>query len=126
MAQSKTPAGADTAAAFRSNWVHFFEGTKMRATTLVILLCMSSAVVSAQTTDDCHQIQGAVDLLACYNGTAPPPHTLRKPKPLKASTVSDKPAAPKTPTDRRETYVDVLDAENSKIDAKMKTICRGC
>jgi hypothetical protein len=108
----------------------------MRATTLVILLCMSSAVVSAQTTEDCHQIQGAVDLLACYNRTALPPHTLRKPKPLKASTahkpaVSEAPIAvdkqaESTPTDQKTEYVDVLGAENSKLNAKMKTICRGC
>jgi hypothetical protein len=82
-------------------------------------------------------MQRAGDLLDCYNGITRA-HTLRKHKPLKASTVSrqatvselpiavDKPAAPKTPTGRGETYVDVLDAENSKIDAKMKTICRRC
>ncbi len=91
---------------------------------MIFLLCISSEAVSAQTTEQCQPMQRAGDLLDCYNGTARP-HTLRKPKPLKASTVSDKPAS-KTPTDRRETYVDVLDAENSKIDAKMKAICRGC
>jgi hypothetical protein len=92
---------------------------------MIFLLCISSEAVSAQTTEQCQPMQRAGDLLDCYNGTARP-RTLRNPKPLKASTVSDKPTAPKTPTDRRETYVDVLDAENSKIDAKMKTICRGC
>ena len=109
----------------------------MRATVLVILLCMSSEVVSAQTTEQCRPTQRAGDLLACYNRTAPP-HTLGKPKTSKASTAPnkpaiseapiavDKPAVSKNPTDRRERYVDVLAAENSKLDAKMKTICRGC
>jgi hypothetical protein len=115
----------------------FFKGTKMRATALVILLCISSQVVSAQTTEQCQPTQRAGDLLACYSRTAPP-HTLGKPKTSKASTAPnkpaiseapiavDKPAVSKNPTDRRERYVDVLAAENSKLDAKMKTICRGC
>ena len=109
----------------------------MRATALVILFCMSSEVVSAQTTEQCQSMQRAGDLLDCYNGTAPP-HSPGKPKTSKASTALykpvvseapiavDKPAASKTPTNQRAKYVDVLDAENSKIDAKMKTICRGC
>jgi hypothetical protein len=115
----------------------FFKGTKMRATVLVILLCMSSEVVSAQTTEQCRPTQRAGDLLACYNRTAPP-HTISKPKTSKASispnkpAVSeapiavDKPVASKNATDQRAQYIDVLKAENSKIDAKMKTICRGC
>src|ERR1700737_435122 len=114
----------------------FLKGTKMRETALVILLC-SSGVVSAQTTEQCRPTQRAGDLLACYNRTAPP-HTLGKPETSKASTAPnkpaiseapvavDKPAVSKNPTDRRERYVDVLAAENSKLDAKMKTICRGC
>jgi hypothetical protein len=97
---------------------------------------MSSEVASAQTTEQCQSIKRAGDLLACYNRTAPP-HTLGKPKTSKASIAPDKPAvaeAPiavdkpaesKNPTDRAK-YVDVLAVENSKLDAKMKTICRGC
>jgi hypothetical protein len=109
----------------------------MRTTALVILLCMSSDVVSAQTSEQCQPIQRAGDFLACYNGSAPP-HALGKPKVPKASTATakpavsgapiavDKPAASKTPTDQTEKYVDVLAVENSKLEAKMKTICRGC
>jgi hypothetical protein len=109
----------------------------MRTTALVILLCMSSEVVSAQPTEQCQPIQRAGDLLACYNRTAPP-HTLGKPKTSEASTAPykpaiskapiavDKPAASKTPTDQKAQYVDVLAVENLKLDAKLKTICRGC
>jgi hypothetical protein len=109
----------------------------MRATALVILLCISSQVVSAQTTEQCQPTQRAGDLLARYNKTARP-HTLGKPKTSKASTAPDKPAvseapiavdkpaASKTSTGQKAQYVDVLAAENSKLDAKMKTICRGC
>jgi hypothetical protein len=101
------------------------------------LLCISTEAANGQTTEQCRPLQRAGDLLECYNGTARA-HTLRKPKPLEASTVSDKPAVSELPiavdkpaatkarTGRGETDVDVLDAENSKIGAKMKTICRGC
>lgn len=109
----------------------------MRATALIVLLCMSSGAVSAQTTEQCQPMQRAGDLLDCYNGIAAPP-TPGKRKASKASTAPykpaiseapvavDRPAAFRTPTDQRAKYVDVLDAENSRIDAKMKTICRGC
>ena len=109
----------------------------MRVAALVILLCMTSGVVRAQTTEQCQPTQRAGELLACYNRTAPP-HALGKPKVPKASTATirpavsgapiavDEPAASKTPTDQTEKYVDVLAVENSKLEAKMKTICRGC
>src|SRR5580692_8439046 len=109
----------------------------MRASAMIFLLCISSEAVSAQTTAQCQPMQRAGDLLDCYNGTTRP-HTPGKPKTSKASTAPyrpavseapiavDKPAASKTPTDQRAKYVGVLDAENSKIDAKMKTICQGC
>jgi len=94
----------------------------------MILLCMFSGVVTAQTTEQCQMTQRAGDLLDCYNGTARP-HTPGKLKTSKASTAPyepavseapiavDKPAASKTLTDRKAQYVDVLDAENSRIDA---------
>src|SRR5258708_843675 len=100
---------------------------KMRAIVLVILLCMSSEVASAQTTEQCQPTQSSGDLLACYNRTAPPPHTLSKPA-SKASTARDrsaakapialdKPAASKIPTDQKDQYVDVLEVENSRLNA---------
>jgi hypothetical protein len=109
----------------------------MRAIAVVILLCMSSEVASAQTTEQCQPTQSAGDLLACYNRTAPPPHALSKPATSKASTARDKPtskapialdkpAASKIPIDQKDQYVDVLEVENSRLDARLKTICRGC
>ena len=109
----------------------------MRIIALLCLLGTLSGVAIAQTNEQCQPIQRAGDLLACYNRTAPP-HTLAKPKTSKASTAPDKsavseapiavdkPAASKTSTGQKAQYVDVLAAENSKLDAKMKTICRGC
>jgi len=107
---------------------------------IIALLCLLGTLPDAaiaQTAEQCQSMRGAGDLLACYNGTAP--HTLGRPRPktTKASTPDkpavseapiavDKPVASKTPTDQRAKYIDVLDGENSKLDAKMKTICRGC
>jgi hypothetical protein len=108
----------------------------MRATALLILLCMSSGVVSGQTIEQCQSSTlRAGDLLGCYNRTEPP-HTPGKPKNSKASTgpnkraVSEPPIAVDKPAESKSKavtdYVDVLAVENSKLDAKMKTICRGC
>ena len=109
----------------------------MRATAMIFLLCMSSDLAGAQTTEQCQLVQRAGDLLDCYNGATPPPRPVKR-KTSKASTAPykpavsqapiavDKPAAPKTPTDQKAQYVDELAVENSKLDAKMKTICRGC
>jgi len=107
----------------------------MRIIALLCLLGTLTDVVIAQTAERCQSVRRASDLLACYNGTAPP-HRLGKLKTSKASTPNkpavseapiavDKPAASKNLTDRSE-YVDVLAAENAKLDAKMKTICLGC
>jgi len=108
----------------------------MRIIALLCLLGTLTDVAIAQTAERCQSVRRASDLLACYNGTAPP-HRLGKLKTSKASTPNkpavseapiavDKPAASKTPTDQKEKYVDVLAVENSKLEAKMKTICRGC
>jgi hypothetical protein len=109
----------------------------MRATAMIFLLCIFSDAVNAQTAEQCQSMHRAGDLLDCYNGAARP-QTPAKPKTTKASTAPheaaiseapigiDKPVVSRTPTDQRAKYIDVLDAENSKIDAKMKTICRGC
>jgi len=108
----------------------------MRIIALLCLLGTLSGVAIAQTNEQCQPMQRAGELLACYNRTAPP-HTLAKPKTSRASTApdksavseapiaADKPAESKDQTDRAK-YVDVLAVENSKLDAKMKTICRGC
>ena len=109
----------------------------MRIIALLCLLGTLADVAIAQTAEQCQSMRRAGDLLACYNGTVPP-HMLGKPpsKTSKASTPDksavseapiavDKSAASNNQPDRAK-YVDVLAVENSKLDAKMKTICRGC
>ena len=106
----------------------------MRTMALVILLCMSAGIASAQTTE-CHSLQRAGDLIACYDRTAPPvtPGTIKRLKPAKAvekpevsPIARDTTATINAPADQRGPYVDVLAAENSKLVSKMKSICRGC
>ena len=91
---------------------------------------------NAQTTEQCPPAARAGDFLNCYNGTAPPPN-LDKTKRSKAPTATNQPAAiesliaedkpvSKAATDGRAPYVDMLAVENKKLDAKLKTLCRGC
>ena len=89
----------------------------MRTIALVALLCTFSEVTLAQT-PECKSIPKPSDRLACYD-RAMPPTAVSKPATSKASTVS------KTPANQAE-VVDMLAAENSKLDARLKTICRGC
>ena len=113
-----------------------FKVTKMRATAMIFLLCMSFDSAGAQTTEQCQLVQRAGDLLDCYNGAAPPHRPVKrktskvstapyKPSVSEAQTAIDK-AASKAARDQKAQYVDELAVENSKLDAKMKTICRGC
>ena len=97
------------------------ERGKMRIIALVLLFGFSEAALAQ--TSECKSTR-AGDLLACYETGAPPlaplNHTARK-----TATAAHKPAASKAPADK-EQVVDFLEAENSKLDAKLRTICRGC
>lgn len=90
----------------------------MRAIALLFLLGTLSDVAIAQTSQ-CQSIPKASDRLACYDRAAPPT-AVSKPATSKTPTATDKPAA------SQGTVVDMLAVENSKLDAKIKTICRGC
>ncbi len=83
----------------------------MRIIALLLLLFGFSEVALAQT-PECKSTRAA-DLLACYENGAPPLAAIKHP-------------APKTATAYQEQVVDFLEAENSKLDAKLRTICRGC
>ena len=95
----------------------------MRVIALLVLLCTLSEVAIAQTTE-CQSIPKASDRLACYDRAAPP-KAVDKAAASKTA-APDKAAASKAPTDQQGTVVDMLAVENSKLDAKIKTICRGC
>jgi hypothetical protein len=90
----------------------------MRVIALLFLLGTLSDVAIAQTSQ-CQSIPKASDRLACYDRAAPPT-AVNKPATSKTPTAAEKPAA------SQGTIVDMLAVENSKLDAKIKTICRGC
>ena len=96
----------------------------MRVIALICLLGTLSDVAVAQTSQ-CQSLPKASDRLACYDKAAPPT-AVGKPAASKTPTATDKPAASKTPTDGQGSVVDMLAVENSKLDAKIKSNCRGC
>jgi hypothetical protein len=93
----------------------------MRVMALLVLVCTFSQVASAQTTQ-CQSVPKASDRLACYD-KASPPTAAGKRAASKASAGPDK--ATGAPPDQGQ-VVDMLALENSKLDARLKTICRGC
>ena len=95
----------------------------MRIIALLALLCTFCEVALAQA-PECSSIPKASDRLACYDKAAPP-KAVGKPAASRASAAPDKPAASATPADQGQ-VVDLLAAENAKLDARLKTICRGC
>ena len=95
----------------------------MRVIPLVVLLCALCQAAVAQTSE-CSAIPKASDRLACYDRDAPP-MAAAKPATSKTRPGPANPAASETPPEQGQ-IVDMLAAENSKLDAKLKTICRGC
>jgi hypothetical protein len=95
----------------------------MKVIVLLAALCAFSEAAVAQT-PQCQSIPKASDRLACYDRTAPP-MAAAKPATSKTRHGFTNPAASETPP-KQGHVVDMLAAENSKLDAKLKTICRGC
>jgi hypothetical protein len=100
----------------------------MRAVAFFVF-CIFSGQAAAQTSE-CQSVPKGTDRLACYDRAAPPT-AARKPTASKGSAlnisteVPAKPVASNAPPDQGQ-VVDMLAVENSKLDAKLKTICRGC
>lgn len=106
----------------------------------LLVLCSLSGIAhaqTAQTAEQCPPTPRAGDFLGCYNGTAAPP-TAVKPRTSIALTATERPIISKdsiaaseraesnNPADQKAKYVDILAIENKKLDAKLKTLCRGC
>jgi hypothetical protein len=99
-------------------------GFSMKTIAAVALFCSFSGMAFAESLE-CSPTLGAGDLLACYNRTAPPPK-LRKRATSKVPTAQDKPTTFDIPAESRSQADDMLIHENKKLDAKVKTLCRGC
>ena len=91
----------------------------MRFAALLIALCTIPAIAGAQTAD-CRSVTNSMERLACYDNRAAPPAAKQAP-------TASRPAAPKPViADQQAPVGDVLAVENSRLDAKIKGICRGC
>jgi hypothetical protein len=81
----------------------------------LVMLCTFSSAALAQTSE-CRSIHKSSARLACYDKASPPITTpASAPSPLAKGSNA-----------RMDGYVDPLGAENARLDAKMKNICRGC
>ena len=89
---------------------------KMKTIALLAFLCTFSEVAFAYT-PECKSIPEVSDRLACYDKAVGKSST--------TVTVPHKPAASKFQAAKMR-FSDMLAAENSKLNAKLKTICRGC
>ena len=97
----------------------------MRFILLISGLAMVPQVAAAQPSI-CQSIANQMERLACYDKGYPPSASIASPK--KTDTTpkkSEKTAVPKAQPEQGA-VVDMLAAENKKLDAKLKTICRGC
>jgi hypothetical protein len=85
----------------------------MKSVALLIAFFALCGPAIAQTAE-CQSIPKASDRLACYDKAAPPTSKAKPPAPTAAS--QSQPGQ----------VVDMLAVENSRLDAKIKNICRGC
>ena len=81
----------------------------MRLFAMLAAVCLLSPSALAET-PECKTIPAASARLACYDKAA-----------LEAS--ADKSAAAKPSTEK---YVDTIGAEDARMNAQLKNICRGC
>jgi hypothetical protein len=85
----------------------------MRTVAVLIAIGALSQAAIAQT-PECKSISVPNDRLACYDRAAPRvKSTLR-------------PAASSTPKPDPSGYVDAISAEDARMNARLKNICRGC
>ena len=93
----------------------------MRLAAALTALCLLPGTALAQT-PDCRTIQKSADRLACYDKAAPVAQEARP-----AAGAGTARAAPKqAASDQKAPLADMLEIENSRLDAKIRTICRGC
>jgi hypothetical protein len=79
---------------------------------LLLIACLISEASFAET--QCSSVPKASDRLACYNKLSPP--RAGTPEPKKST----------SPEPELKDMGDALAKENARLDAKIKSICRGC
>ena len=90
----------------------------MKIALLFATLAVNLPAIAVAQTSTCQSIARSSDRLACYDKASPPSAASKPPTAAKSIT-------PKAEANQPQ-LVDLLAAENAKLDAKLKTICRGC
>jgi hypothetical protein len=95
----------------------------MRLFAVLIAVCVLFSPAIAQAAE-CKSIPDAGARLACYDKAAPPAASVDK-------SAAAKPVAPistRAPAAKADTtkYVDTISAEDARMNAQLKNICRGC
>lgn len=97
---------------FRANVVGP-KGVEMRLVAAFVAICALSQTAIAQT-PACKSIADPGPRLACYDKAAPP------------ATLAGKPAAARPAAPASAAYLDPIGAEDARMNAQLKNICRGC
>jgi hypothetical protein len=95
----------------------------MRLVAVLGAICALTQAASAEI-GDCSAIADAAAKLACYNNEAPP--AAKKPVPPRMAPRSPATARPAASTTESTKYIDKIGDEDAVVDAKMRSICRGC
>ena len=92
----------------------------MKLFAVLVAICALSQTAVAQT-GACKEITDTNARLACYDKAATSP---AKPKTAAKATAT----AAKVPDSKADptTYVDTIGAEDARMNAQLKNICRGC
>jgi hypothetical protein len=85
----------------------------MRVVAVLIAIFALSQAAIAQT-PECKSIAASDKRLACYDKAATPAKSV------------ERPAASKAPNADPAKYVDTISAEDVRMNAQLKNICRGC
>jgi hypothetical protein len=95
------------------------KGIEMRLFAVIVAFGALSSVLSQSAlaqSPECRSIPDPGTRLACYDRAAPPAAGTARPI-TPAARASNPPA---------EGYIDSLSAEDARVNAQMKNICRGC
>ena len=84
----------------------------MKVFVILVAICTLSHTASAETSA-CKAFSDSIARLACYDKAAPP------------AAAAAKPPAPASKPDAAK-YVDTIGAEDARMNARLKNICRGC
>jgi hypothetical protein len=94
----------------------------MRFLAALVASCTLSQAAIAQTSE-CRSISDSGARLACYDKAAPPRASSTTAKPALRAASGSKADVGKADIGK---YVDTIGAEDARMNAQLKNICRGC